>query len=151
MILNIAASLLIKPLAFAAASLPLVIDNLRTGNITNMNNAILLVAGLGVMALGPTLGLAGFQLPALSPWMLVALVPFVMFALKWVRGGAAKFLIALLPWFSPGEYLAVVVSGFVLAGVTGAALRRKDVQIATPMVLLGLIVLALGAAARWHA
>ena len=148
MTLQTAAPLLIKPLAFLLAAAPLAIENLRTGAITNANNAILLAAGLGVLVLGPTLGMGAFQLPPLSPWLLVALLPFVMWALKWVGGGAAKFLIALLPWFSPGEYLAVVSIGFLLAGIVGQARRSKVVQIAPPMVLIGLLVQAAGAAAR---
>jgi len=143
---DFAARQLLAPLAFAAAALPMVVDNLRTGNITNMNNAILLFGGLGVMVLGPSLGMAEFHLPAASPWLLVALLPLAMFALRWIRGGAAKFLIALLPWFAPGEYLAVVGVGFLLAGIAAKILRRKDTQIAPPIVLLGLIVLALRAA-----
>ena len=143
--MDVPANQLLRPLAFAAAALPMVGDNLRTGNITNLNNGILLVGGLGVIALEPSLGMAPFQLPAPSPWMLVALVPFAMFVLRWIRGGAAKFLIALLPWFSPGEYLFVVGAGMLLAGLIAAALRRKDSQIAPPMALLGLIVLALRA------
>ena len=151
MALEIAATLLIKPLVFAVAALPMVTDNLRTGHIANTNNAILLLAGLGVLALGPTLGMSEFHLPAPSLWMLVALVPFAMFALKWIRGGAAKFLIALLPWFSPGEYLSVVIIGFLLVGIAGKVLRQKDVQIATPMVVLGLVVMAVRIAAARRA
>jgi uncharacterized membrane protein len=147
---EIAANLLIKPLAFSIAALPMVVDNLRSGRITNTNNAILLLGGLGVMALGPTLGMSEFDLPAPSLWLLVAVVPFVMFALKWIRGGAAKFLIALLPWFSPGEYLFVVFTGFLAVGVAGKVLRHKDVQIATPMVVLGLVVMAVRVAAVRH-
>jgi len=134
------AILLIKPLVFAIAALPMVIDNVRTGRITNANNAILFIAGLGVLALGPVLGGGDFQLPALSLWTLVVVLPFVFFALGWVGGGAAKFLIAMLPWFSAAEYLSVAVAGLLLAGVIAKALRRRDAQIAPPMVMLGLIV-----------
>ncbi len=150
MALEIAANLLVKPLAFSVTALPMVIDNLRTGRVTNTNNAILLLCGLGVLALGPSLGMSQFHLPAPSLWMLVALVPFAMFALKWVGGGAAKFLIALLPWFSPGEYLFVVIAGFLLVGAAGMVLRHKEVQIATPMVVLGLVVMAVRVAAVRH-
>ncbi len=130
----------IKPLAFSIAALPMVVDNLRTGRITNWNNAIIFLVGLGVLALGPTLGMPEFHLPALSLWPLVAVVPFVMFALKWIRGGAAKFLIALLPWLSPGEYLCVTIAGFILASLVSLVRRQKEMQIAPPMVLIGLIV-----------
>jgi Flp pilus assembly protein protease CpaA len=150
MTFDLAATLLIKPLVFAVAALPLVIDNLRTGQISNWNNTILLLGGLGILALGPTLGMSGFHLPAPSLWMLVALVPLAFFALGWVRGGAAKFLIALLPWFSSGEYLFVTISGLILAGVVALARRRKDTQIALPMVVIGLIVQAAGIAAGPH-
>lgn len=147
MTFDLAANLLIKPLAFSVAALPLVIDNLRTGRITNWNNAILLFGGLGVLALGPTLGMSEFHLPAPSLWMLVALIPFAFFALGWIGGGAAKFLIALLPWFSPGEYLFVTIAGLILAGVIGRVRRRKDTQIALPMVVIVLIVQAVAIAA----
>jgi Flp pilus assembly protein protease CpaA len=148
MTLETAAQLLIKPLVYILATAPLVIDNLRRGKITNWNNAVLFVAGLGVLVLGQTLGMSAFQLPPLSPWMLVVFVPFIMFALKWVRGGAAKFLIALLPWFSRGQYIFVTVTGFFLAGVIGRVQRSQETQIAPPTVLIGLIVQA--AAVRHH-
>jgi hypothetical protein len=148
MTLDVAAHLLIKPVAFFLAALPMLIENLRTGLVTNQNNAILFAVGLGVMVLGPTLGMGAFELPPLSPWMLVAFVPFAMFARGWVRGGAAKLLIALLPWFSPGEYLLVAAAGFLLAGVVGAVWRIKDVQIAPPILVIGFMVQALGAAVR---
>lgn len=144
----VAAPLFVKPLAFLAASLPIVIENLRTGHIPNISNAALLAGGLGVMALGPTLGMAGFDLPSPSPWMLAALAPLGMYALKMIRGGAAKLLIALLPWFPPSEYLFVVAIGFFFAGAAGLALKRKDVQIATPMLALGLVLQVAGAALR---
>jgi Flp pilus assembly protein protease CpaA len=92
--------------------------------------------------------MAGFELPPPSPWMLVALVPFGMFALKMIGGGAAKLLIALLPWFAPGEYLFVVAMGFFATGVAGLALKRKDLQIATPVLALGLVLQVASAALR---
>ena len=140
----------VPPLAFALAALPLLVDNVRTGRITNANNAILLVTSLGVLALGPSFGMAPFHLPAPSPWLLVLLVPPALFATGAIGGGAAKFLIALLPWFSPGEYLAIVAAGFLAAGVIGKLRRQKDVQIAPPTALFGLIVLALSAANVAH-
>jgi prepilin peptidase CpaA len=146
-----AVSLFIKPLAFSIAALPMVVDNLRTGRITNWNNVIIFLVGLGVLALGPTLSLSDFHLPAPSLWTLVALVPFVMFALKWIGGGAAKFLMALLPWFPPGEYLCVTIAGFVLASLVSLVRRQKEMQIAPPIVLIGLIVQMAGiAASRQH-
>jgi Flp pilus assembly protein protease CpaA len=133
------AYLVIKPLAFVVAALPMAIDNIRTGLISNLNNAILFLGGIGVLALGPTLGMETFSLPAPSLWMLVALVPFALFALRLIGGGAAKFLIALLPWFSPGEYIFVTVAGFIFAGVAGVARSRKNMQILLPILVAGLL------------
>jgi prepilin peptidase CpaA len=142
-----ASFLLIKPLVFAIAALPMVVDNLRTGRITNTNNAILFLAGLGVLALEPLIGGADFNLPPASLWLLVAVIPFVFFALGWIGGGAAKFLIALLPWFSAGEYLSVAAAGLVLSSVIAKALRRPDAQIAPPTVMIGLVAQAAAIAA----
>ncbi len=127
------AYLVIKPLAFVVAALPMAIDNIRTGLISNLNNAILFLGGIGVLALGPTLGMETFSLPAPS------LVPFALFALRLIGGGAAKFLIALLPWFSPGEYIFVTVAGFIFAGVAGVARSRKNMQILLPILVAGLL------------
>jgi hypothetical protein len=72
--------------------------------------------------------------------MLMAFVPFGAWMLGMVGGGAAKFAIALLPWFSPAAYGFVVVAGLLVAGVTGVVRRRKDVQILLPMFVAGLVV-----------
>jgi hypothetical protein len=136
--IDAAAHLLIKPLAFTIAALPLVVLNLRTGNIPNWANAVLLGAGLAILALAGTL--------APSPWILMALAPIILFALKILPGGAAKFLIALLPWFTPGEYLFVTGAGFLLVGLIGKFRGDASVQIATPMSAIGLLVLAANAA-----
>jgi Flp pilus assembly protein protease CpaA len=139
--------LLVRPLVFAIAALPMVVDNLRTGRITNRNNAIIFLAGLGMLALWPVLSATDFHLPAPSLWMLVGVIPVAFFALGWIGGGGAKFLIALLPWFSAGEYLSVAAVGLILAGGVAKALRRENAQIAPPMVMMGLIVQAAGIAA----
>jgi Flp pilus assembly protein protease CpaA len=124
----------------------MLIDNVRTGQIKNPNNVLLLIVGLGVLVLGPRLGMDGFHLPALSAWPLVALVPFGLWVKGWLGGGAAKFLIALLPWFSPGEYVWVAVGGLVACSVIAKALRQKDTRLVPPAVAIGLMVQAAGIA-----
>ena len=50
--------------------------------------------------------------PATSPWwFLVAAIPFGMWWSGSLGGGAAKLLIALLPWFTPGQYVLVFFGG----------------------------------------
>ena len=143
---HFAPNLIFKALAFALATLPMVIYNLRTGMITNLYNAVILLAGIGVLALGPTFGMSGFSLHSLGFWTLSAIVFLFFYKRGWIHGGATKFFIALLPWFSQNEYISVASCGLLVAAVIGLTLRHKEPQIAPSVVVCGLIALVVSAA-----
>ena len=146
MIFDIAVNPLIKPLAFSIAALPVMVENLRTGMISNWGNAILLLAGLAVLTLEPTFGMSGFHLPVPLPWSPMKLILLAFFVRMRFGGGAVKFLVALLPWFSTDEYLLVTTARCALASIIGYVRGIKEVQIAPQMVVIGLLVLAVGTA-----
>ena len=142
MISDIPTSLLIRPLALSAVTLPLVVHNLRTGRITNGYNATLFFAGIGVLVFGPGFGMETYQPPAPWFWVLVAFGAWRIAGF----GGGVKFLMVLLPWFSEEEYVFVAIAGLLVTGIVGLARKNREAQIAPTMVAMGMLVHAPGIA-----
>jgi hypothetical protein len=111
--------------AFLFVMLPVLIENLRSGRITNPHNAMIFLVGLALLVTEQLLG----EPPVSPPWGLwgaVALLVTLSAMLGAVPGGIAKFLIALLPWFTGWEpYLLTATAAFLLCAACGYAMRRE--------------------------
>jgi len=136
--------LIVKLAGFLLAILPLLIDNLRTGRATNGNNLILLLGGLAMLVLDRAMGWSDQSLLASAGWIIAGMAILFVLHLRIIDfpGGVAKTLMALLPWFTIESYLTVVSAGLLLAGLVGYATRR-DAQVVPPLVIAGIVVLAL--------
>ena len=135
--------LIVKLAGFLLAILPLMIDNLRTGRATNGNNLILLLGGLAMLVLDRAVGWSDRSLLASGGWIIAGMaVLFVVHGLIGVPSGVAKTLIALLPWFTVGSYLAVVAAGLLVTALIGFVTRR-DAPVVPSLMVAGVFVLAL--------
>jgi hypothetical protein len=132
--------LLIKTALFALAILPALIVNLKTGQAKNRDNAILFVAGVLVAIFGSYVGLDPLKLSTVIGWFGLAVLMLAAAAFGVVSGGVAKFMIALLPWFALGDYVAlIIVGGFLTAGI--AALKSgKTAPVIAPMAASGIAI-----------
>ncbi len=127
--------LLVKLLVFAIGVLPLLIDNLRTLQATNLNNLILAAAGLIMVGIEHALGWSDQSLWAIGAWVVLGAIGlFVFAAFSGLSGGVAKTLVALLLWFPSLDFFIVFSAGFLLTALIGYATRR-DAAIAPPFVV----------------
>ena len=140
------AFLWIRAVAFAAAALPALLSNLRSGKIPNLDSAIVLLSGLVVALAGQCLAV-GMDNPSYAFWGM-ALVCLIGLALAGaLPGGIAKFLIALLPWFDgPATYLLAVAIGFFATAAIGFARRGTTVRVVPAFWLAAVATLGFGAA-----
>ena len=142
--------LLCQLAAFVLAVLPLLYENLRSGRAANRHNVLLFSIGLGFAMLASELGWTGRSAATIMSWVLGAgLLLIAAAALRWVPGGIAKTLGALVPWFPFGAWLVVVTLGFALAAVA-ARIGRGRSLIVPPLALaaVGVILVRLALALR---
>jgi hypothetical protein len=112
---------------------PVLIDNIRTGMLKNGLVGALFVAGVAVAFFGPAIGAPPLMLSAFVGWVLVGALLLGAAAFGVVSGGVAKFLIALLPWFSFGDYLLVFTAGMLLTTLVGY-ITKRNALIVPPMM-----------------
>jgi hypothetical protein len=119
---------LAKPIAFALAILPLLVLNLRTGQVKNSYILLVFASGLVIAAVSRGSDWSLSPVPLISvPWFVAAsAVLIVLFCTSIIPGGVAKTLIALLPWFSILGYLFVVTAGS-FAFAFFAYLHRRNI------------------------
>lgn len=121
---------------FSLGVLPLLIDNLRTGQATNRNNSILAIAGLASTSINHVCGWEQQYLWVTGGWILLGVIGLFILTSKGILpGGVAKTMMALLPWFTTTDYLLVIGAGFILAVLLALALGRRVVPITAPLVL----------------
>jgi hypothetical protein len=139
--------LIVKLVVFAAAILPLVIENLRTLDASNRNNLILLIAGFGMVGTEWALGWSDRSLWAIGAWvaMGIALLLILTFV-SGAPGGLVKMMMALLPWLAPTDFFLVFCVGSILVGLIGIASRR-DVPAVLPIGLAAIDIWTFGHAA----
>ena len=118
---------------------PLLIYNLRTGDVATALLGAMLAIGVLAALFGPYLGAAPITLTSVVGWALVALLLLALGVAGVVPGGIAKFLIALLPWFALDDYLFVVAVGMVLAAIIGW-MTGKNALIVPPIMAASLAV-----------
>jgi hypothetical protein len=121
------------------ASIPLLIYNLRTGGVKNALIGAILATGVIVAFFGPQIGAAPLTFFTLLGWVLAAVCLVGAAILCGAPGGIAKFLIALLPWFSIGDYLMVIVIGMFLTVVV-CLITRRSAAIVPPMMAASLAI-----------
>lgn len=121
------------------AFLPLLIDNIRTGQAKNALVGAMLALGVLAAFFGPSFGADPLKLSTLIGWILAAACLFGLAAAGVVPAGIAKFLIALLPWFPFKDYLLTVTIGMMLAALIGWA-TKKNALIVPPMMIAALAV-----------
>ena len=121
------------------AFIPLLITNLRSGLVKYSLLAAMLALGVLAAFFGPSFGAEALKLSVLVGWFLTAAVLLGIAAYRAISGGVAKFLIALLPWFSFGDYLLVVTIGMFLAAAVGRV-TGKDALIVPPMMVAALAI-----------
>jgi hypothetical protein len=110
----------IRAAAYALILLPVMIANLRTRRITNMQSGLVLIAGV-VLVVAERL-LTGAWNAAPLFWAIMATAILLLAALRVLPGGGAKFLIALLPWFANwGAFAVVVTIAFFATAAVGYA------------------------------
>src|SRR5262249_42739388 len=107
---------IVKLAGFLLAVLPLLIDNLRTGRVTNGNNLIVLFGGLAMLVLDRAMGWSNQSLLASGGWIIAGMVILlVVIQMTGQPFGVAKTLMALLPWFTIESYLIVFSAGLLMA------------------------------------
>ena len=127
--------LLVKLIMFAIGVLPLLIDNLRTMQATNLNNFILAAAGLIMVGIEHSLGWSHESLWAIGGWVVLGAIGLVVLALfSKLSGGVAKTLMALLLWFPSLDFIIVFSAGLLLTVLIGFATRR-EAAIAPPFII----------------
>ena len=135
--------LTLKLAAFLLAILPLLIDNIHTGNATNRNNLILLLGGLAMLVLDRVMGWSDRSLLATGGWIIAGTaILFVVHRMVGIPSGVAKTLMALLPWFTTANYLVVITAGFLVTALIGFVTRR-DAPVVPPLMIAGLVILSL--------
>lgn len=107
--------------AFALLLLPVLAENLTSGRITNAHNALIFLAGAVLLVAERLLVDSSAGLPW-AFWIAAFLLVMVAAFMGAVPGGVAKFLIALLPWFTGWEaYVVTATAGFFLTAAWGYA------------------------------
>ena len=135
---------ILKLFLFIIIVLPAAYRNYTTSRISNSSNIAILVCGMAAAALVQWLAGQPISLPV-GTWVLTAIGVFAIFVVSGggLNGGIAKFLIALVPWFSLPSYLMVVTMGFLIAAVV-AKLGRGSAQVVPPFFAIGLLFLLPG-------
>lgn len=130
--------------AFAIILLPVAVANLRRGTIPNAHNAFVFVSGVSLLAAERLLTATSTGLPWFF-WIAAFLLAILLALLNQLPGGAAKFLVALLPWFSAWPaYAAAVSAGLLLSAALGYA-RRANAPVVPGFYVAGLGALAVAA------
>lgn len=121
------------------ASIPLLLYNLRTGNVKDALIGAILATGVIVAFFGRQIGAAPSTFSTVIGWVLTAVCLVGGALLFGAPGGIAKFLIALLPWFPMGDYLMVIVIGMLLTVVV-CLVTRRSAAIVPPTMAASLAV-----------
>lgn len=133
---------MLRLIALVIVFIPVLVANLRTGEVSNWGSAAVLAAGVGIAMARPD--------PSDVPWLFWiggAAVWIGLFAALRLPGGVVKMAIAFLPWFEDvGAYLAFFTVAMLIVGVAGFALRRQQVPVAPGFLIAGLGVFAVAAA-----
>ena len=141
--IGIALPLLAKPIAFALAILPLLLLNIRTGNVKNSYILLVFVAGLVIAAVsrGSDWSLSSVLLIQFLWFVAASAVLFVLSCTGIIPGGVAKTSIALLPWFSILSYLFVVTAG-LFAFAFFAYLHRRNIYSRQALPVVPIVAIA---------
>jgi hypothetical protein len=135
--------LIVKIAGFVLAILPLMIDNLRTGQAANRNNLILLLSGISMLVLDRAMGWSDQPLLASGGWIIAGMaILFVVHRIIGIPPGVAKTLMALLPWFTVERYLVVVTAGLLVTALVGF-ITRRDAPAVPSLMVAGVVILAL--------
>jgi|GEM_PF-2879307 len=107
--------------AFILLLMPVLVENLKSGRLTNAHNAMVFLGGVALLVAERLLADPSMSLPW-GLWGAVILLVMLSAGLGAVPGGVAKFLIALLPWFTGWEaYLGTATAAFFLTVAWGYA------------------------------
>lgn len=129
----------IRPVLLLALFMPLAVVNYRKRIVPNAMLGPMFVIGVVVALVPMYLTGAPLELSGLVWRAIVGVGCVTLYICKVIPAGVAKLLMALLPWFLPGEYLVVFSAGMVMAGACGLV-TRKDAPIAPPMMIASLAV-----------
>lgn len=133
---------MLRLIALVIVFVPVLLANLRTGDVPNWGCAAVLVAGVAIALVRPDRS----DVPWLF-WIGGAVVWIGLFAALRLPGGLVKLAIAFLPWFDDaGAYLAFFTLAMLIAGAAGFALRRQQMPVAPGFLIAGLGLFAVAAA-----
>lgn len=122
------------------AMAPLLVANLRSGNVPNFLVGLLLACGIAIAVTGPSFGTESFSSISLLWWAVGAVLLLAAAIFRMVSAGVAKFLIALMPWYGLEQYLIVFTLGMFLAVAMGKFGGSSRVLIAPPIMSAALCV-----------
>lgn len=132
---------LARLIALVIVFVPVMIVNLRSGELPNWGAAAVLVTGLVIGLFRPD----PLDLPWLF-WTIGSVIWIGLFAALRVPAGLVKIAMAFLPWFQDaGEYLAFVTIAMGITAAAGFLLRRALVPVAPGLLVAGASVFALAA------
>lgn len=126
-------AILLKIGVLTLAMAPLIIGNLRTGNTSNINNAILFVAGVVFAAAVPAAHGETLSWTAFAVSLVLAITCLAFAAFQIVPAGVAKTLIALIPWLTAEQFFITLAVGMGLAAILAKATQSKRAPVALPL------------------
>lgn len=119
---------------------PLLVANLRSGNVPNLLVGLLLACGIAIAVLGPSFGTEPFVASSPLWWAAGSVLLLAAAIFRVVSAGVAKFLIALIPWYSLEQYLIVFTLGMFLAAAIGKLGGSSRALVIPPVMCAALCV-----------
>ncbi len=131
----------LRLIALVIVLVPVLIANLRSGDVPNWGSVAVMVAGVALFLVRGE--------PSNAPWLFWvagAVIWIGLFAALRLPGGVVKMAIAFLTWFDDaGAYLVFFTAAMLIVAVVAFALRRQRVPVAPGFLIAGLGVFALAA------
>ena len=136
----------VKILAFALFSLPIVVTTSRDGIIPNRFVLTFACAGLAIYAYEHRADFTFTHvMSVVNTTTVVMVVALGLFAIGSLGAGMGKFYVATVPWFSTWDLVAVVAVAGILTVpqiiVHGLIGRRTSIQSAPYLVAVGCLVI----------
>ena len=105
--------------AFFLLLLPVLVENVRSGRLTNAHSAMVFLGGVALLVADRVVVDPSAEIPW-GLWAAVILLVILSAVMGALPGGVAKFLIAVLPWFTGWEpYLWTAMAAFFLTAAIG--------------------------------
>jgi len=129
--------LAVKLFVFDIAVLPLLIDNLRTGEANNRDNLILVAGGIAMIGIEHALGWSDQSLWEIGAWVVFGVIGlFVLAFVAGMPGGVAKTMMALLFWFPSMAFVVMFAIAWFVTALIGYASGSREVPIVPAIVVV---------------